>query len=319
MKTIRLLTLTLALLLLCACVPALAEGELLTCGDYEYRLSGDGGAVLTGYTGPEGEVVIPNQLDGHPVTGVEGNPFYSTRGYRILNCTFKVARDHPSLATIGGVLFCKTDRRLVCYTPSAQGLYEIPQGIESIGEWAFAWCDGLTSITIPDSVTSIGDYAFAYCDSLTSVTIPVSVTTIRDYAFISCTGLTSVSIPVSVTSIGDGAFAYCSGLTSVTIPDSVTSIGIGAFEGCSGLTSVTIPDSVTSIGSWAFSHCAALTSVTIPDSVTSIGKNVFGKCGEGFTVTCGEGSYAEAWCRENGVAFVYREQDFTEAPEDWLN
>ena len=75
---------------------------------------------------------------------------------------------------------------------------------------------------------------------------------------------------------------------------------------------------MTSIGEGAFKGCSGLTNVTIPDSVTSIGKNVFDKCGEGFTVTCGEGSYAEAWCRENGVAFVYPQPDYTEAPEDWL-
>ena len=134
MKAVRAFSITLAMLLFCACVPALAEEEPLTCGDFTYRLSDDGGAVLTGYTGPEGEVIIPNELDGHPVTGVEGNPLYSSRDRRILNCTFKVTRDHPCLATIGGVLFCKTDRRLVCCPPSAQGPYEIPQGIESIGD-----------------------------------------------------------------------------------------------------------------------------------------------------------------------------------------
>ena len=110
----------------------------------------------------------------------------------------------------------------------------------------------------------------------------------------------------------------CTGLTTVTIPDGVTSIGDYAFSSCSGLTSVTIPDSVTSIGYEAFAYCTGLTSVTIPDSVTSIGQIAFVKCGEGFTVTCGEGSYAEAWCEKKGVAFVYPQPDYTEAPEDWL-
>ena len=80
-------------------------------------------------------------------------------------------------------------------------------------------------------MTSIGDYAFYYCTGLTSVTIGNSVTRIGEYAFQSCTRLTSVTIPNSVTSIGYQAFSRCSGLTSITIPNSVTSIGNNAFEG----------------------------------------------------------------------------------------
>ena len=128
------------------------------------------------------------------------------------------------------------------------------------------------------SVTSIGDWAFSFCSGLTSVTIPNSVTSIGNYAFWDCYGLTSVTIPNSVTSIGDNAFYYCEGLTSITIPNSVTSIGDGAFSGCSGLTSITIPNSVTSIGELAFDGCSGLTSVTIPNSVTSIGDYVLNRC-----------------------------------------
>ncbi len=130
-------------------------------------------------------------------------------------------------------------------------------------------------LIIPDSVTSIGNSAFYFCTGLTSVTIGNSVTSIGSYAFSVCTGLASVTIPDSVTSIGNCAFSVCTGLTSVTIPDSVTSIGSSAFSGCNGLSSITIGNGVTSIGSFAFYDCTELTSVTIPDSVTSIGNRAF--------------------------------------------
>ncbi len=45
------------------------------------------------------------------------------------------------------------------------------------------------------SVTSIGDNAFSYCSGLTSVTIPNSVTSIRDYTFWGCSDMTSITIP----------------------------------------------------------------------------------------------------------------------------
>ena len=154
----------------------------------------------------------------------------------------------------------------------------VTYSVTSIGERAFYYDSGLTSVTIPNSVTSIGTSAFACCTGLTSVTIPNSVTNIGNCAFQYCTGLTAVNIPNSVTSIGSGAFYGCSGLTSVTIPNSVRSIESGAFSDCTGLTSVTIPNSVTSIGDYAFSGCSGLTSVTIPNSVTNIGDDAFRDC-----------------------------------------
>ena len=147
-----------------------------------------------------------------------------------------------------------------------------------IVERAFEKCKGFDTVIIPDGVRSIGGYAFWECVYLTSLTIPGSVTSIGKSAFGGCSGLTSVTIPGSVTSIGDGAFSGCSGLTSLTIPNGITSIGDYAFSRCSGLTSLTIPSSVTSIGKSAFSGCSGLTSLTIPSSVTSIGDNAFLGC-----------------------------------------
>ena len=183
--------------------------------------------------------------------------------------------------------------------------------VTSIGEWAFANCDYITSIVIPDGVTSIGNNAFAHCTSLTSIAIPDGVTSIVEYAFEYCSSLTSIVIPDGVTCIGNFAFHNCSSLTSIVIPDGVTSIGEWAFKGCSSLTSVVvaegntvydsreqcnaiihtatntlisgcqntiIPASVTNIGDLAFNNCSSLTSITIPDSVTSIGEGAFCKC-----------------------------------------
>ncbi|MDR0697951.1 MAG: leucine-rich repeat domain-containing protein, partial [Tannerella sp.] len=156
--------------------------------------------------------------------------------------------------------------------------FVIPTTVTVIGDYAFADCHSLTSVTIPNSVTTIGDGAFAGCISLTSVTIPNSVTTIGEWAFLYCESLTSVTIPNSVTNIGWCAFQDCSSLTSVTIPNSVTTIGESAFYRCYSLTSVTIPNSVTTIGAIAFEHCESLTSLTISNSVTTIGERAFGYC-----------------------------------------
>ena len=165
----------------------------------------------------------------------------------------------------------------------------IPDSVTSIGNHAFYDCSSLPSITIPDGVTSIGNSAFYNCSSLTSITIPDRVTSIGNYAFYNCSSLTSITIPSSVTSIGNFAFRDCKSLTSITIPDGVTSIGNYAFYDCSSLTSIKIPDSVTSIGEWAFSGCSSLTSITIPDSVTSIEYGAFHACSSLTSITIPDG------------------------------
>ena len=186
----------------------------------------------------------------------------------------------------------------------------IPEGVTSIGDFAFFGCSGLTSMTMPDIVTSIGKGAFYNCSGLTGVTMSDSVNTIGASAFRNCSGLTSVTIPEGVTSIGDFAFEGCSNLANVTIPDSVTSIGDWAFKCCSKLASftvgngnanyksvnglllskdgktliagvsgdVTIPDSVTGIRESAFEGRSGLNSVTIGSGVTTIGYLAFSGC-----------------------------------------
>ena len=315
----------LALAVLAGCAAAAEEEATFRSGDFEYALLENGDAELIRYLGEDGRVIIPNKLDGHPITAVRGNPFVAYDKYGHLSgvrdCSVSVALDHPYLATIDGVLFGITDRKLIYYQPSLKtGNYEIPYGITAIGDYAFYRCSGLTSITIPDCVTAIGVGAFEACSNLANVTIPNSVTAIGDYAFHGCSGLANVTIPDSVTAVGNGAFYGCSGLTSVTIPNSVTIIGDRAFLDCSRLRSVTIPDSVTVIGEGAFYGCSGLTSVTIPDSVTSIGNHAFDdyvseKYNLVFTVT--PGSYAETWCRENGRQFVHTGVEYGDRT-DWL-
>ena len=151
--------------------------------------------------------------------------------------------------------------------PSSILIKDVEYKIASIGDFAFCFCSGLTSITIPNSVTSIGSRAFYNCSGLTSITIPNSVTSIGDFAFSGCSGLTAITISNFVTSIGSEAFAGCLGLTSITIPNSVTSIGAGAFSGCSGLTSITIPNSVTSIGDYLLYGCDGIKNTIIVNDI----------------------------------------------------
>lgn len=163
----------------------------------------------------------------------------------------------------------------------------IPNGVTTIGNWAFFLCENLTNITIPNSVKAIGEEAFGSCYSLKTITIPNSVTSLGIGAFDTCYNLSSVTIPNSVITIGGNAFYDCNSLTSVTIPNSVTTIGTGAFYSCDGLTNITIPNSVTTIGGYAFASCTNLKNVTIGNGVTTIGECAFTRCNKLASITIG--------------------------------
>ena len=154
----------------------------------------------------------------------------------------------------------------------------LPDGLESIGNYAFYGCTSLAAIDIPASVTSIGENAFYGCTSLTAVTLHDGLESIGNGVFRGCSALTSIDIPASVTSIGVNAFNGCSSLAAVTLPDGLESIGDNAFRVCSELTSIDIPASVTSIGAGAFYNCSRLAAVTLHDGLKSIGDYAFDGC-----------------------------------------
>ncbi len=183
-------------------------------------------SALTSVTIPNGVISIGNFAFGSctglksitipsSVTSIENNIFQDCTG--LTNIT--VDSSNPSFCSESGVLFNK-DKTTLIYCPRRKtGSYTIPDGVTAIGDYAFYYCSGLTSVTIPSSVTSIGGSAFQHCTGLTSITIPNSVTSIVNLAFWDCDSLTIVYIPSGVNFVPDK-----SGLTGDFISQTATKI-----------------------------------------------------------------------------------------------
>ena len=173
-----------------------------------------------------------------------------------------VAEDNPNYCVDNGALFNKDKTCLLrSEVHQYEIIYQIPDGVTSIGAWAFSGNDALAVILIPDSVTSIGRFAFAGCTNLSSSDIPDSVKSMEWGLFNACTELTKVTLPNGIEKISYAMFYGCSSLKEVKIPDSVTVIGDSSFFCCTSLTSINIPRSVKTIDSYAFHGCSSLTDV----------------------------------------------------------
>ena len=148
-------------------------------------------------------------------------------------------------------------------------------------------------------MTDIPDYAFYYCDDITSISLPEGVTSIGSYAFYNCSSLTSISLSEGLTSIGSNAFYNCINLTNIHLASISSWFNIEFYKGTNEesshplrcnkkqknlylgeglITNLVVPEGVTAIPDYAFYYCDDITSISLPESLTNIGTNAFDQC-----------------------------------------
>lgn len=143
-----------------------------------------------------------------------------------------VAEGSSTFKSVDGVLYSK-DGSLLLYFPGGQGVttYTIPQGVKTIGKYAFLYNKTLVSVTFPEGLETISTSAFKGCKNLVTVNFPKSLTTLDNGAFGSCDNLTSITLPEGVLVLGDGVFSWCKNLVSVTVMNPSTSFNkYGVFK-----------------------------------------------------------------------------------------
>lgn len=123
--------------------------------------------VITGYTGNDDIVVIPETIDGKSVVAIDGYAF-GTEETKV-----KAVKLSNSVELIQRVAFVnnKSTEIVVC-----------GNGLKTIEKEAFWFCENLREVVLDDGLESIEKSAFQYTD-ITEITIPESVTEIGDGAF----------------------------------------------------------------------------------------------------------------------------------------
>lgn len=165
----------------------------------------------------------------------------------------------------------------------------IPDGVKTIGKYAFSYYLKITEVTISESVTSIDEGAFMCCEQLKSVHVGGNVWNISSEVFYGCEALETINLPEGLKYIDSYVFWGCHALSSIQIPSSVQRIYERAFESCRRLESVTLQEGIISINEYAFFNCNSLKSIVIPNSVERLGRNVFSGCRTLNSVTIGNG------------------------------
>ncbi|MFO7535334.1 MAG: leucine-rich repeat protein [Kiritimatiellia bacterium] len=276
---------------------------------YLYTVT-NGEVTITGYTGHEKTITLPQTLEGLPVIGL-GREAFRAAGAGVTNLTIPTG-----VKKIGYYAF---------YSISLEYVY-ISETVTSIEEGAFGQCQRLMAIDVDDNnlnysskngilfdksgstlmrypsaikgnyvvpvgVKTISKECFGYGSGISGIEIVEGVETIEDSAFISCFGLTNVVLPSSIRKMSSGSFRNCIELKSFSVAESnlfFSSQNGVLFDKQAALLvryptahageSYSIPMGVTGIASSAFSTCPFLKKMYFPDSVMEVGQFAFADC-----------------------------------------
>lgn len=273
----------------------------------DFAYTADGGEVtITDYIGTSEHVLIPDAIDGLPVTALGHRAFYEK------TVTTVVVPD--SVTEIGAACF-SGDNYLVSLT--------LPDGLAELPPIALESCYSLMDFELPKGLKTIGAGALQAIFYLTHLTIPAGVTDIEQMNFLMMHGLEEVSVAEGSTSFTYDAengllmtadkarllhcFFHLAPQKEIILPEGMKTIDPFAFHYDVTVEKIVLPEGAETIGLLAFGICPKLTEIVIPASVTAIGV-MEGQAGSGSITSFAqnvlvtpEGSPTWDWAQKTGV------------------
>ena len=230
---------------------------------WTWNLLADGSVMISGYALQDKALIIPDEIDGKPVTAVmQEESRYLSGADKI-----ETVKLPAGLKVIGERAF---------YRFSAVRELSVPTELEEIGNGAFYNAARVDHIKLPATLKRLGREAFNYCRRLGSMILPMGLEEIGPRTFEGCTRLGTVTLPATLKIIGTRAFAQTN-LTAVKLPEGLEVIRKGAFME-HRIGEVIIPASVKHVSSEAFYSyrpgCPKKVRILNPDTELEIG--IFG-------------------------------------------
>ena len=237
----------------------------------DFAYTADGGEVtITDYVGTSEHVLIPDTIDGLPVTALGHRAFYEK------TVTTVVVPD--SVTEIGAACF-SGDNYLVSL--------KLPDGLKRLPPASLESCMRLYDFDLPQSLEKIYSSVFEFNYYLTHLTLPSSLTEIEQLNFIGLYGLQSLTLAEDNAAFkldetngllmtADGTrllhcFSDISPAEEIILPEGVKIVDPFAFHYDYDVKRIVLPEGVETIGAMAFAMCPNLTEIVIPASVTDIG------------------------------------------------
>lgn len=281
----------------------------------DFAYTADGGEVtITDYIGTSEHVLIPDTIDGLPVTALADKAFYEK------HVTTVVVPD--SVTEIGDLCFSGDNYLVSLKLPD--GLAELPYG-------ALESCFRLIDFDLPQGLKKISASALQFNQYLTHLDLPGGLREIEPMNFIGLFGLESLTLTdeneafvldetngLLMTADGTRLLRCFSDIvpqTEITLPDGVKTIDPFAFHYDYDVRKIILPEGVETIGAMAFAMCPNLTEIVVPASVVDIGV-LDGQTGRGGVVSfprnvivTPEGSPAWNWAVETGATVKSPEEN----------
>ena len=176
------------------------------------------------------------------------NPFLGDKALESIT----VETGHPYLYVQDHALVCRSKygwNTLVTYPEGLTDLsYCIPEGVDTVGDMAFAGNQSLQSLSMKSSVTRIEGRAFWNMTSLKEIRFSDNITSIdwNEYtsdgfvgALYGCENVEQIILPRHLRSLGGVAFGTCGKLKELVLPANLKEFNTGAVYGCSNLEKIT--------------------------------------------------------------------------------
>ena len=246
------------------------------------------GSILTNYFGLGGEVIIPKTLS---LTEIGS---YAFANFEYVDKTPEEITEEDPNFTKQWFIGDATVQTVV-----------IPEGVKTIGDYAFANLTALTKVVLPSTLEKIDQGAFFGCTNLSVVEGLENVKFINQHAFDGCNLKGSITLQ-NATAIADYAFANNKKLEEVTLSSATQSVGAYAFQNCTKLEKLTVEASIVKLGQYAFTGCESLKEVSINTAV--VPKGAFQGAKRLKTVVLGKdvaviGEYAFSGTRVSSIIF----------------